>query len=117
MNRYVSFISWSWDSGVFVLRLDLSRWVKATPKKKAKLKGAKPLPPPFVLPPLKAATEEELADAPALREPPNVIVDSDLAAPPEPTVLMVTDDDLTQAPPDTRVQRIEVRRALAATRR
>jgi hypothetical protein len=141
----VSFLSLTWEEGVFALRLDFSlfrRKPRASPprtsSKSKKRIGAKPLPPPFPLPPLKG---DNLFDAPALAAPepeartaplplashppgptPSVIVDASLTFSPDATLLM-DDDDMTAVSPleskktDLVEQRREVRKALRGTAR
>jgi len=129
----VSFLSCTFNDGVFALKLDFSFWrpkAKVLPKpspSKAKAKkklGAKPLPPPFPLPPV---VKDDLLAAPALADAPppptpSVIVDdSALHDSPAATLLMDADDDpygVTQQSPleskktDLMQQRRDVRKAL-----
>ncbi len=129
----MSFVSCTFVDGVFALKLDFSFMRKKarpsppkprSPKPKpAKHLGARPLPPPFPLPPVRRA--DDLLDAPALAvhppmPTPSVIVDDAvLSAAPAETLMDDDDPELTrttsplEAPKtDLMQQRRDVRKAL-----
>lgn len=150
----MSFLSCTFDDGVFALKLDFSfgRRKAARPKPSAprvsaprpspsgKKKGAKPLPPPFALPPVRRSSTpvpDLLAALPPppvpdfhLNEPPlvpggpndptypSVIVDNSFARGPGATMLMDEDDSpLEGDKTDVMQQRRDVRKALRSSGR
>ncbi|MBL8957260.1 MAG: hypothetical protein JNK82_41185 [Myxococcaceae bacterium] len=127
----MSFVSCTFNDGVFALKLDFSFGRrKAVPPPKAskpakpkKKLGARPLPPPFPLPPVNR--QNDLLDAPLLADAPppptpSVIVDEKGLEPrPDQTLLMddendtrVADSPLESPKTDLMQQRRDVRRAL-----
>lgn len=127
----MGFLSFTFDDGVFVLKLDFSYWRPArTPLKRkppllrpALVKGPPPLPPPFALPPVRVAEPFPLlVDAPALRS--DNIPRRYSSVEVERSDATLLDDELTYAPPplppardktNYAQQRRDVRRALRET--
>ena len=136
----MGFLSFTFDDGVFQLRLDFSHWRPAgRPVKKKKhhhqqqpqpiplrpvlAKGPPPLPPPFALPPMRVATPFALlVNAPALKSDDVMRRYSSVEV--ERSDATLLDEDMTVAPPpppparektNDEQQRRDVRRALRET--
>lgn len=130
----MGFLSFTFDDGVFQLRLDFSRWRPAgrrplkkkqpqVPPKPALVKGPPPLPPPFELPPMRVATPFALlVNAPALKSEDVLRRYSSVEV--ERSDATLLDEELTYAPPprpparektNYAQQRRDVRRALRET--
>jgi hypothetical protein len=121
-------MSWTFTDGIFALKLDFSRFrhkrvAPPAAKKKKKALGARPLPPPFPLPPVEKVdllAAPALADAPPLPTPSVIVDDEALASSPAATLLMdeVDSDAVTRTSPlesektDLMQLRRDVRKAL-----
>ena len=130
----MGFLSFTFDDGVFQLRLDFSYWrPERRPLKKKKhpqiplrpalVKGPPPLPPPFALPPMRVATPFALlVNAPALKSDDVMRRYSSVEV--ERSDATLLDEDLTVGPPPPPPvrdrtnyvqQRRDVRKALRET--